>query len=894
MLSKKFLLLVFATIILLATCNSHLSKANTHLVNTTPLTSAVLSAANPPLATYITPRTEAHFLLHTSAISEVVVNTQVTTGTVPAALPMSLALTGVNPPPQALGISPTTMITASFNSDLDMSSLTSRTLVIYGMQSGLMTGTLSYDRPSRTLQLAPSRAFFAGEEVRVSATSGLSHQKGDSLVPYQWQFTVGPVAPHCVDDFSRAAIALTRIRGDVIWGDYDHDGDLDILLSGDDNGYATEVWRNDGKTIFNRISTTFPGISGGVAWGDYDNDGDLDLVLAGWTGSKSIAEIWRNEGQDIFKPIPTPLPGVTGQVAWGDYDNDGDLDLLLSGRKDQDELITQIWRNDGFDIFKPVAIALTGIATGDVAWGDYDNDGDLDLLLSGCADPKCDSRVTEVWRNEGQDTFSRLALMLPGVNRSKVAWGDYDNDGDLDILLNGMSESPEGWDISLAQLWRNDGQDSFNQSDIALPGYSFGDATWGDYDNDGDLDILLAGGKDGHAATEIWRNDSQGGFSQLDIAATALWDGADVAWGYYDNDSDLDLLLSGCIDECIGRVTEVWRNNACAGESETSVTSMIPTVINQLDLGVPIVDILIDPTLDRLYVLDKQGELRILGLADHKEIARLETGFQTEKFGYVGAGELSIDPGRNHLYISVPSQSYDSEDNTPVRLVDTKALTVAIYSTLTGQVTPDPTRNRLYLTNACRTHILEADTWAELEVLLPFGTGIPHPIGNCLLSTDLDIDQQILYGRTQDCGGGCTGMRISLFDLSDTPRYLASLGGDQMALDPFRQRVFTSDYYFKHGSRSIGRYDLNNIEGKVWSQVDASGLRWQTIIYDPEYDRLYADSTGETDAIFDGDLNLLAEPIFPGSLLGFDPETNYLYSGDEAGNLFIMATDAQR
>jgi Tol biopolymer transport system component len=743
----------------------------------------------------------------------------------------------------------------------------------------LLRGYKENANPDAKLKALTTRA--------LAALTQASEQDPDELVRQRSQLAINTLTPHCLGNFSRAAIALTRVKGDIAWGDYDNDGDLDILLNGEDNGYLTEVWRNDGEDSFNRISTSFPGITGEAAWGDYDNDGDLDLLLAGWTGRQSIAEIWRNDGQDTFNPISAAFPGVTGPAAWGDYDNDGDLDLILSGRQDQGDLITQIWRNDGLDAFTPT-VALTGIATGDVAWGDYDYDGDLDLLLSGCADTNCDSRVTEIWRNHGRDSFSRAAATLPGLSWSNVAWGDYDNDQDLDILLNGMTQSPEGFNVSLTQLWRNDGQDTFSPAAITLPGFSFGAAAWGDYDNDGDLDILLAGGENGDAATEIWRNDNQDTFSQFAIAATGLWEDGDVAWGDYDNDGDLDILLAGCIDECVGYVTEVWRHDSCAGEAEAAM----PRVIHQLDLGVPVADALIDPTSNRLYLLDNQGGLRVLDLADHKEVARLETGFQTEKFGYVGAGELSIDPGRNLLYISNPGSSYKPEDNVPVRLVDTKALTVATYANLTGQVTPDPTHHRLYLTHACITHILDADTWAELDVLLPFGAGTPHPIGNCLLSTQLDVGQQILYGRTQECSGGCTGVRISLFDLSHSPQYISSIAGQQVVLDPLHQRLFTWDHYFKNGSRAIGRYDMNNFEAKPWSHIDASGLSWQTLIYDPEYDRLYADSTGETDAIFDGDINLLAKPIFPGALLTFDPKTHYLYSGDEAGNLYVIAIDA--
>ena len=95
--------------------------------------------------------------------------------------------------------------------------------------------------------------------------------------------------------------------------------------------------------------------------------------------------------------------------------------------------------------FTLVTTSLIGLG-GDVVWGDYDDDGDLDILLSGYADG---GSVTEVWRNDGGDLFTQAITVLTGVYQNSVAWGDYDDDGDLDILLAGISDS--GYVTSLAQ-----------------------------------------------------------------------------------------------------------------------------------------------------------------------------------------------------------------------------------------------------------------------------------------------------------------------------------------------------------------------------------------------------------------------------------------------------------
>ncbi len=98
--------------------------------------------------------------------------------------------------------------------------------------------------------------------------------------------------------------------------------------------------------------------------------------------------------------------------------------------------------------------------------------------------------VSKVYRNDGLRSFTDIGADLTGVHASSVAWGDYDNDGDLDILLTGDSISG-----GLSSVYRNDGGGTFTDIRAALTGVLFGSVAWGDYDNDGDLDILFTGSR---------------------------------------------------------------------------------------------------------------------------------------------------------------------------------------------------------------------------------------------------------------------------------------------------------------------------------------------------------------------------------------------------------------
>ena len=124
----------------------------------------------------------------------------------------------------------------------------------------------------------------------------------------------------------------------------------------------------------------------------------------------------------------TPV-GDHSSVAWGDYDRDGDLDILLTGNS-----YSKIYRNDGSNVFtEQTSIVLQGIYGGSAAWGDYDNDGDLDILLAGFG-------ASRIYRNSGGPGYTfteQTSILLIGIQNGSATWADYDNDGDLDILLTG-------------------------------------------------------------------------------------------------------------------------------------------------------------------------------------------------------------------------------------------------------------------------------------------------------------------------------------------------------------------------------------------------------------------------------------------------------------------------
>ena len=487
----------------------------------------------------------------------------------------AFTLTAHIPLANAIGVDVSQNITASFDAELNAATVTSHTFTVRSSLRGLFTDTATVNGSGLTL--GPSGDFFTGEQVQVVGSAAISSTGGAALTPAQWGFTAGPLTDRCFLRFSDSGTADDALaavdRSSVAWGDYDNDGDLDILLAGRDSGSSlvARLYRNDGG-VFADSGTADDALTGvfagSLAWGDYDNDGDLDILLTGQdSGSNPVVRLYRND-DGLFADSGTADDALTGvalsSVAWGDYDNDGDLDILLTGRDSGNVPVARLYRNDGglFADSGTADDALTGVRFSSVAWGDYDNDGDLDILLTGQDSGL--NPVAKVYRNDG-GLFTDSGTAddaLTAVSGGSVAWGDYDNDSDLDILLTGQGSG----NVQVAHLYRNDGglfADS-GTADDALTPVDFSSVAWGDYDNDGDLDILLTGQDSGNnPVAEVYRNDG-GLFADSGTADDALTavDFSSVAWGDYDNDGDLDILLTGA-DSGDNSVARLYGNDDC-------------------------------------------------------------------------------------------------------------------------------------------------------------------------------------------------------------------------------------------------------------------------------------------------------------------------------------------
>ncbi|HNO79151.1 MAG TPA: FG-GAP-like repeat-containing protein [Phycisphaerae bacterium] len=327
---------------------------------------------------------------------------------------------------------------------------------------------------------------------------------------------------------------------------------------------AMHAMRANAANFTLKASVTGSG-DGQVAWGDYDNDGDLDLLVVGTTSyggtSDGIAKIFKYEN-GTFTEDTDASSGLYGVVSadadWGDFDNDGDLDLFITGQQSSD-LRSRIYTNTNAMFNVKKTYHEYNDASGE--WGDADNDGDLDLLIAG---------DYIVWPGGGK--FLRVfefdgAVFKPGPSFAKthdgsVEWGDFDNDGDMDVLATGEPAYPS----RIAKVFENTGSGYSVYASMA--GVEGGDASFGDFDGDGDLDVVVCGsGTD----TRVYENTGSG-FTAV-FTTTQLWY-SQAAWGDYDNDGDLDLLIAGTSTGAFnGTISRIYRNDGGGAFSVDSAAS---------------------------------------------------------------------------------------------------------------------------------------------------------------------------------------------------------------------------------------------------------------------------------------------------------------------------------
>lgn len=373
----------------------------------------------------------------------------------------------------------------------------------------------------------------------------------------------------------------------VNWIDADDDGDLDLFISnGPESGENNFLYLNNGKGHFMPV-TGEPVVqdnkpSDGATWADCDNDGDNDAFVVNWYGVHNL--LYLNNGSATFQQVTSGIPVTDGghseTAAWGDYDNDGLLDLYVTNSAGNRRNF--LYHNDGNGVFTKIT---TGTPVTDaffsrcVNWVDYDNDGDQDLFVTNEND-----QHENLYRNNGNGAFTKIttgALVGDGGKTMSASWGDYDNDGDPDVFL----ANDQGNDA----LFRNDGSGNFEKimgdPVVNSGGNTFG-SQWADVDNDGDLDLFATNAFWGGPWNNfLFINQGNGKFLRNLLEAPAM----DKGWSYgcafgdMDRDGDLDLAVANCYNA--NQPDYLYENHAAENANHWLVVQCTGTKSNRSAIG---------------------------------------------------------------------------------------------------------------------------------------------------------------------------------------------------------------------------------------------------------------------------------------------------------------------
>lgn len=327
--------------------------------------------------------------------------------------------------------------------------------------------------------------------------------------------------------------------GSVWAGDLNSDNYLDVLVQ--DEGLTAYLSNKAESFLVSEIDISTYRRVDWLNLVDLKNTGRLDIFLSGAVPSGCCStqpgtNIFSNLNGTAFQMKPSGVsPLSEAQPSWADMDGDNDADLLYSGDESEAQ---RIYRNDDGTLNEVLTADLPNsvFSNGSSVWADYDEDGDLDVLMAG--GKLSYAAAVEIWRNDGNFQFSSVfeGVTNCGGRCSDAQWGDFDQDGDLDILVG-------------RNIFRNDGSGNFGYFSTGIENYEDGFSSFIDFDADGDLDILVSANFDSGGLSTRFFEYQNGSYTSIAAPSIVPLENTRGAVFDFDRDGDDDFLfITGGLD----------------------------------------------------------------------------------------------------------------------------------------------------------------------------------------------------------------------------------------------------------------------------------------------------------------------------------------------------------
>ncbi|MBK9331431.1 MAG: VCBS repeat-containing protein [Ignavibacteria bacterium] len=420
-------------------------------------------------------------------------------------------------------------ITVRFLYEMNAATLNDETVILNGSQSGRIHTLVTYNATTRTATIDPVRDLKAGETVQADLTSGIYSVYGP-IQRYIYSFKVKPTGGSGIfPETVTSQLGAGNFSG-LNSGDFDGDGDLDLCVLRNENGSNNlYIFKNDGAGSFidTSLKTIISSAITSMRFGDYDNDGDIDAAGFEHNWNTNPMTIFKNNGSGEFSyhSVFNTSYDIKA-IEQADIDNDGDIDFITLNSHSIHQ-----YRNNGNGVFEDYTYFVIGCQYyyfnfGYMTVDDFDGDNDQDIYYMGQfreEEPGYNCYETRIYINNGGGGFDRYFINNPFSPAWMVTY-DLNNDRKTDIIM------PPNRMLLFVHF--------INFSTHPYPGSE----TAGDFDGDGDLDLIIAGSY--NTQPVIYFNDGSGNFSAGSVLNPES-QGGGFPMGDFDNDGDLDIIKSG-------------------------------------------------------------------------------------------------------------------------------------------------------------------------------------------------------------------------------------------------------------------------------------------------------------------------------------------------------------
>lgn len=499
----------------------------------------------------------------------------------------ALSVISTNPEQNKLAVPKSTNVSASFNLSINPTTLNDTTFIIYGAKSGYRSGSMIYDSLTHSVTFDPAADFYDGELVTTLLTKAIQAGSGVNLRGFAWNFSVGVVTASNGTFNNRQNFSVGSEPRGMCAADFDNDRDIDLAvsLSNYPNPGQIAILLNNGNGTFAAPAYyTVMQDPMFVFAADLDMDGDIDLAVAHNEPGSSHLVILKNNGNATFSQFASYAPAILGiDVSGGDFDADGDIDLVMTDGWGSGNNV-RIMLNNGNGSFSGPYTYSAGAAANCVMVRDIENDGDMDIIVANGS-----NNNISVLLNRGDGTFPVLANYPVGNSPDGIYGNDFNDDGYIDIATANYSSSN-------VTVILNNGDGTFTGPVSYSSGSYTRFITGGDFDGDGDIDLTAtANGSDSIA---VLLNNGNGTF-----ASAAIYQVGDSPWGIdaadFDRDGDIDIV---CANWGTNNVT-VWFNSG-VGIMEGSIQPKILTYLRVVP----------NPFRDRVninYQISQPGDIKL-------------------------------------------------------------------------------------------------------------------------------------------------------------------------------------------------------------------------------------------------------------------------------------------